>query len=196
MCHMSHVTCHVSHVKCHMSHVTFFLFFSFSFLPSPPKKKYWSYDPHRSRDLVPPIWEIFFLAVKQRLFIFSLRIIFLSKWTTKWLDKQNKKKLWQTNKKYLDKPTTDKKKHRTKKIGQKWTNEHYHQIDKSRFTELHSYRATKLQSYRVTELQSYHVRELHLQSYIVTEFRIYRVTELQSYRKQELQIYRVTKLQS
>ena len=62
---MSHVTCHVSRVTCHMSRVTFiFIFFSFFFiffLPSPPpKKKYWSYDPHRSRDSLSPVCGIFF----------------------------------------------------------------------------------------------------------------------------------------
>ena len=61
-CHMSRVTCHVSRVTCHMSCVTFFyfLFLYFYFLPSPPKKNYWSYDPHRSRDSVSPVCGIFF----------------------------------------------------------------------------------------------------------------------------------------
>ena len=73
-CHVSRVTCHVSRVTCHMSHVTChvslffsFLFFSFSFfLPSPPPKKYLSYDPHRSRDSVSPVCGIFTLHFTYR----------------------------------------------------------------------------------------------------------------------------------
>ena len=69
-CHMSRVTCHVSHVMCHMSRVTFFFF-----LQSPPQKKYWSYDLHRSRDSVSPVCRIFFYWIFYSLFIY----FFLSK---------------------------------------------------------------------------------------------------------------------
>ena len=66
-CHMSHVTCHMSRVTCHMSHVTCHMsrvtcIYFFIFLPSPPKKNYRSYDPHRSRDLVSPVCKIFYLS--------------------------------------------------------------------------------------------------------------------------------------
>ena len=60
MWQVTHVTCHVSRVTCHMSHVTCHNFYLFIFFyHPPPKTKYWSYDPHRSRDSVSPVCGIF-----------------------------------------------------------------------------------------------------------------------------------------
>ena len=57
--HMSCVMCHMSRVTCHMSRVTCNFFFY-----HPPQKKYWFYDPHRSRDSVSPVCGIFLQVLK------------------------------------------------------------------------------------------------------------------------------------
>ena len=56
-----------------MSHVIFFNSFIIIYFYRPPPEKYWSYDPHRSRDSVSPVCGIFSLF---NILIFKLMLIF------------------------------------------------------------------------------------------------------------------------